>query len=113
MEGVKFAANTAVLTEKSKQILNYIGDVLREYPEVKIRIEGHTDSTGMPEEDLSLSLNRAESVRNYLVRNLRISADALSISGFGGDKPIVPNINWRNRDKNRRVEIFVVGGLPD
>ncbi len=109
VEGVKFAANTAVLTEESKKILNYIGDVLREYPEVKIRIEGHTDSTGLPEEDLGLSLRRAESVKKYLIRNFKIPANNLPVSGFGGDKPIVPNINWRNRAKNRRVEFFVLG----
>jgi outer membrane protein OmpA-like peptidoglycan-associated protein len=112
LAGVKFAANTAVLTEKSKKILNYFGDVLREYPEVKIRIEGHTDSTGLPEEDLRLSLNRAESVKNYLVRKFNIAADNFPVSGFGGDKPIVPNINWRNREKNRRVEFFILVGLP-
>lgn len=112
LAGVKFAANTAVLTEKSKKILNYIGDVLQEYPEVKIRIEGHTDSTGLPEEDLRLSLSRAESVKNYLVGNFKLPAANFPVSGFGGDKPIVPNINWRNREKNRRVEFFILVGLP-
>ncbi len=110
LEGVKFATNTAILTNESKLILNYIGEVLREYPEVKIRIEGHTDSTGMPEEDLGLSLSRAESVKKYLSQNFTISADNLLVSGFGGDKPIVPNINWRNRAKNRRVEFSVLKG---
>jgi outer membrane protein OmpA-like peptidoglycan-associated protein len=113
LNGVKFAANTAVLTEKSKKILNYFGDVLREYPEVKIRIEGHTDSTGLPEEDLRLSLSRAESVKSYLARNFKLPADNFPVSGFGGDKPIVPNINWRNREKNRRVEFFILVGLPE
>ncbi len=112
LDGVKFAANTAVLTEKSKKILNYIGDVLREYPEVKIRIEGHTDSTSLPEEDLRLSLSRAESVKSYLVGSFNLPADNFPVSGFGGDKPIVPNINWRNRERNRRVEFFILVGLP-
>jgi outer membrane protein OmpA-like peptidoglycan-associated protein len=71
---------------------------------VKVRIEGHTDSTGDPARNLDLSKRRAEAVKKALVSQFGIAADRLTSEGFGDTKPIAPNDTPKGRAENRRVE---------
>ncbi|MBA4168117.1 MAG: OmpA family protein, partial [Chitinophagaceae bacterium] len=76
-------------------------------PAAKITIEGHTDATGKPEANKSLSLKRAEAVKLYLVQN-GIEEVRLTAIGFGSEKPLESNKTPEGRAKNRRVEIRLV-----
>jgi OOP family OmpA-OmpF porin len=76
-------------------------------PDVRVRVEGHTDSTGDAKYNLGLSYRRAESVKNYLVSK-GIDANRLSVVGFGEDKPLVSNKTRAGRAVNRRVEFKVL-----
>lgn len=87
--------------------LNRIVKILDENPDVRIHIEGHTDSIGTDEYNLQLSRKRAESVRNYLVSK-GISTDRIAIFGFGSTMPIATNATEEGRALNRRVEIWFV-----
>jgi outer membrane protein OmpA-like peptidoglycan-associated protein len=78
------------------------GDVLRDK---QIIINGHTDSDGSEAYNLKLSLNRALSVKNYLVGNYSIGRDRLKIVGYGEALPLVANTTPANKQINRRVEI--------
>jgi outer membrane protein OmpA-like peptidoglycan-associated protein len=76
------------------------------YPDIKITIEGHTDATGKPDKNQTLSECRANAVKTYLVSK-KVAGERLSTSGFGQDKPIADNTTKEGKAKNRRVEFKV------
>ena len=102
-ETVTFGFDKVYLTEKSKNVLkDMIGD-LNISANMKIEIQGHTDSVGVYGYNLNLSQRRAESVRNYFIKN-GIKPERLSIQGFSEQYPIASNSSREGRAKNRRVE---------
>jgi len=72
-----------------------------------IEISGHTDSQGNDNDNMALSINRAESVVNYLKDN-NIKEQRLIIKGFGETKPIDDNNTEKGRKNNRRVELKIL-----
>jgi len=104
LEGVKFALNSAELTAESDAILNRVVAELNEWPEVRVEIAGHTDSTGEDDYNMDLSRRRAESVRAYLVSK-GIANSRLEAKGYGETQPIADNGTTGGRAKNRRVEV--------
>ena len=82
---------------------------MKDYPETKWKIEGHTDNTGSQKLNKELSINRAKSVYNYFVSN-GITAARLSYNGYGSDYPIADNNTETGKALNRRVAIVLVSG---
>jgi outer membrane protein OmpA-like peptidoglycan-associated protein len=109
-EKVFFKTGSAEIMDKSHKLLDQVAAVLRNYKHIrKVRIEGHTDSRGRRRRNLTLSQERAEAVRQYLVAN-GIEEARLEAVGMGPDKPIASNRSRRGREQNRRVE-FVIAEL--
>jgi outer membrane protein OmpA-like peptidoglycan-associated protein len=79
---------------------------MRSNPSVHIRLEGHTDNSGVPKHNLRLSKARVESVKEYLV-DKGISAKRITGKGYGGTQPIADNTNEETRRLNRRVEFTI------
>ncbi|HMC83069.1 MAG TPA: OmpA family protein [Candidatus Polarisedimenticolia bacterium] len=104
LEGVNFETDRAVLTSDSMGVLEKVAASLRDWPEVRVEIGGHTDSTGSDAHNLNLSQRRAEAVRSYLV-DQGIDASRLTAKGYGEKKPIADNKTREGRAKNRRVEL--------
>ncbi|UCF71496.1 MAG: OmpA family protein [candidate division WOR-3 bacterium] len=77
-------------------------------PDVKIEVQGHTDSRGSDAYNLNLSNDRAGSVKQYLVLNHNIDADRLIARGYGETKPVASNDSPEGMAKNRRVEFVVM-----
>jgi len=77
-------------------------------PDVKIEVQGHTDSKGSDEYNLNLSNKRANAVKDYLVINHNINADRLMARGYGESRPVASNDTDAGRAKNRRVEFVVI-----
>jgi outer membrane protein OmpA-like peptidoglycan-associated protein len=101
---VQFASGTSTLTKGAKTELNKAVTILTsQYPDIKVSIEGHTDNTGKPETNQKLSESRANAVKKYLVSK-GVSADRLTASGFGAERPIEDNKTSAGKAKNRRVE---------
>ncbi len=100
---IKFAFDSYELTMGSKQKLNRIVKLLKDYPQYNLHVGGHTDSIGSDAYNDRLSLNRASSVVNYLV-DKGIEASRLSYEGFGERYPLESNATERGRYINRRVE---------
>ncbi len=73
----------------------------------KIRIIGHTDSSGDANKNIVLSQQRAEAVKNYLISK-NIAAENLSVDGLGSTQPIADNLTAEGRKKNRRIEFEVL-----
>jgi len=104
---VTFENNSATLTAAGRAAVAQAAAILRDNPGAKVRIEGHTDSTGTDESNLVLSRARAQSVLDALV-SLGIGADRLSSAGFGESRPRVPDNTPQNQALNRRVEFIVL-----
>lgn len=102
--GIQFDVNSDRLRPESAPVLKMVADAMSSDPSLKLRIEGHTDSTGDAARNLELSRRRAESVKNALVTRSGIGADRLTTEGFGQTKPISPNDTPQGRANNRRVE---------
>jgi OOP family OmpA-OmpF porin len=77
--------------------------VLKEYPDVRLEISGHTDSRGKSDSNRDLSQRRADAVKNYFLAN-GIAPDRLTSIGFGSDRPIADNFTDSGRSRNRRTE---------
>jgi len=75
-------------------------------PQLEIEIAGHTDNVGTAESNMTLSLNRAKSVRNYLISK-GIDANRVSIQGYGDTQPIASNDSAEGRQKNRRTVVNI------
>jgi OmpA-OmpF porin, OOP family len=108
---VLFDFDSAVILSDAMHNLNSLGQALQssQLAPYRIRVEGHTDSVGSDQYNLQLSTRRAESVKQYLVRNFRIAAERLRIEGLGEREPITDNGTAEGRQKNRRVEFVNIG----
>ena len=101
---ILFDTGKSSIKSQSEAVLGDIIKILKEYPNSKFTVEGHTDSVGSDALNQKLSDERASSVKNYLVTN-GIEAARLSSMGYGESKPIDSNSTSKGRANNRRVEI--------
>ncbi len=103
MDAVQFETAKATLVRSSYDILDGIVEIMRQYPDYKLAIGGHTDDIGDDERNLKLSTDRAKACYDYLIfRGVR--ADRLRFAGFGETRPIADNTTPAGRERNRRVE---------
>ena len=106
---ISFDAFSATLTPESYAALDEIGTLLAKYPEIKMQIEGHSDSSGSSSENLRLSRERALAVRTYLLMHFpEIERTRLRAVGFGDKRPIASNDTAQGRRINRRVEFVII-----
>ncbi|MGV3704422.1 MAG: OmpA family protein [Arcticibacter sp.] len=101
---IQFEFNSVVLKTVSYPILDKAATEMKKDPNVKFIINGHSSSEGSVEHNMSLSRDRANSVKTYLV-NAGVSESRLATKGFGESKPIAKNDTEEARAINRRVEI--------
>lgn len=88
--------------------LRKVQDAIRVFPDSEIVIEGHTDSFGGDDTNLTLSQARAESVREYLLANMReLDAGNVKPIGFGESRPVANNETLEGRAKNRRIDVVI------
>jgi outer membrane protein OmpA-like peptidoglycan-associated protein len=103
---VQFEFNSGVLKTDSYQILDQVAKEMKKDPSVKFILNGHSSAEGTVEHNMSLSVDRANSVKSYLV-NAGVSAENLTIKGFGAGQPMTSNDTEEGRALNRRVEFKV------
>jgi hypothetical protein len=102
--GLHFDSNKAAIQPDSKPLLDDIATALKNFPDWHLRIAGHTDSTGDPERNVHLSLDRALAIEAALVER-GVDAQRLVTAGLGEGRPIVSNATPDGRALNRRVEL--------
>jgi outer membrane protein OmpA-like peptidoglycan-associated protein len=105
--GVYFDTNKFDINARSKETLNKLAAIFKEYPDTNILVEGHTDSTGSESYNLTLSKNRAQAVTNYLVNN-GVAKGRFETKWYGQSQPKYDNSTVDGRAKNRRVELAIV-----
>ncbi len=108
MSDVLFDVNQSTLKPGAREKLAKVAGILLAYPDLKIRVDGYTDSTGTADHNRDLSQRRADSVRGYLLKE-GIPAEAVVSEGFGQDDPVADNATAAGRQQNRRVEMVVSG----
>jgi len=108
---ISFDVNRADIKPNLAPVLDRFAQTLNENKGTKVRIVGHTDSTGSDAINDPLSVNRASSTRNYLASR-GVDANRVAIDGRGSREPIADNATEAGRAKNRRVEIFVGEAAP-
>ena len=104
---IEFESGSAVLTDAGQKILDEMAIALNKVGGKKVKIVGHTDSSGDATKNLKLSQDRALAVKNYLISK-SIPADHLSTEGLGSSKPVADNTSPEGRKKNRRIEFTVL-----
>ena len=104
-----FKQSTAEILEASWPALDELADFLVENPGMTIRVEGHTDNVGRPEDLKVLSEERAVAVRSYLRARKGVNPDRIACKGFGAERPLTDNSTEELRQRNRRVEIIITG----
>ena len=106
LRGVQFDLDTADIRPDAGVILDEAANQLSQVPTTRVRVEGHTDSSGADTYNQSLSERRAGSVRDYLVSK-GVSDSRLTTAGFGESQPVADNATAEGRALNRRVELKV------
>lgn len=105
-ERVHFEFDRSRITDEAAAVLQRKAEVLRNYPDVVLVIEGHCDERGSLEYNQALGMRRAESARRYL-SSLEVSADAFRTVSFGEEQPMVNQSNERAWSLNRRAEFVI------
>lgn len=101
---INFDTGKSTIKPESQPVIDQIVSLMKDNPDLKIGVEGHTDNVGDPKKNKILSEDRAKAVVSAIVKQ-GIDASRLSASGFGQEKPIADNATEEGRAKNRRVEL--------
>lgn len=104
-QGILFATNSARIRPESTPTLEAIARALREHPDLRLGIEGHTDSDGDEAHNRTLSEQRAQAVVSYLKDRHGIAASRMEASGHGESRPAADNGTPEGKQQNRRVEL--------
>jgi outer membrane protein OmpA-like peptidoglycan-associated protein len=103
---LNFQTASTQLTPESVPTVNDLAQVLKAYPNAQVQLVGHTDNTGTADTNQTLSLDRANAVKSLLVAQ-GVSADRISTTGSGQDRPVASNDTEEGRARNRRLELNV------
>lgn len=101
---ITFATSSHDIRSDFHGVLNSVAKVVTEFDQTAIKVSGHTDSTGGDQLNQKLSEQRAESVRQYLIRQ-DVAAGRLQAYGYGPRYPVASNSTAEGREQNRRVEL--------
>ncbi|KND54384.1 Outer membrane lipoprotein omp16 precursor [Candidatus Paraburkholderia kirkii] len=103
---ISFDTNSYAIKPSFDPVLNSVTQTMQQHPELIANVVGHTDNTGQPAYNQTLSQNRAQSVASYISSH-GVPAQRLSAQGMGQNQPIADNSTEASRAQNRRVEIYL------
>ena len=114
LENVYFDTDKATLLPESEASLREAGEALEKYPDLRIRVEGHTDKRGSYAHNMRLSQARANTVRSWLLSHYQLRDANYSAQGYGFTRPANKGTSPGELARNRRVELAVTnpGALP-
>ncbi len=106
MQGIQFETGKAKIKKSSYKVLDQIAQTFIDNPTFHVEVQGHTDNVGNPKSNLKLSQDRADAVRDYLIKK-GVPENQLVAKGYGDTMPIADNKTKAGRSKNRRVEFKI------
>lgn len=106
--GVYFDTNQSSINSSSREILDKLSVILREYRNTDVKVTGHTDSVGSEQSNLVLSEKRAKSITNYFINSQGFNSSRFTTSWYGESVPAYDNSTARGRAKNRRVNVTII-----
>ncbi|MBU0507648.1 OmpA family protein [bacterium] len=101
---ITFDTGKSTIKDESQPILEQMVDLMKNNPELKVEIQGHTDNVGKADANLKLSDERAQAVMRVLLDH-EIAADRMTAKGYGDTRPVADNATDEGKAKNRRVEL--------
>jgi flagellar motor protein MotB len=104
---LNFFTGETRITPESEPTLAAMAAILKAYPKVEVRLEGHTDNQGDATSNQTLSMNRAEAIKQRLAAS-GVDAARMATAGYGQEKPVAPNTDEAGRARNRRLELAVL-----
>lgn len=107
IKGIEFDYASAKIKRQSEPLLREAAGVIKSYPDLRVLITGHTDNQGDREQNLKVSAERAQSVKDFLVKQ-GVAETQLTTKGAGPDLPLADNATAAGRQKNRRIEFSIV-----
>ena len=112
LTGVNFDTAKATIRPESLVRLDIVAEFMKHKKSAQVEISGHTDNVGKPKTNKALSERRAQACRSYLISK-GIDSGRITAVGHGGERPVAPNDNEENRQKNRRIEVLELPPRPD
>lgn len=106
-ENLTFEAGEWAMKPEAAETLDHIADFLRLYPDHRLLIQGHTDTTGSARFNKMISLRRSRTIYDYLVRR-GVGEERIVTEGLGASRPLASNATPEGRRRNRRVEIVLL-----
>ncbi len=107
MQGLSFPVGSSEIRPENFSLLTKVQRVLREFPDGKVVIYGHTDAQGNDATNQKLSEERAQAVREYLLANMNMPAERIEAVGYGESQPLATNETAAGRAKNRRIDVTI------
>ncbi len=108
LDTIYFDPNKTNISPAAAKALDRSGTILKENPQIKVEISGHTDPAGPEKVNQKMSEKRAQSAKKYLTDKFGIAENRLALKGYGSTKPIADNKTEEGRSKNRRVEFRII-----
>ncbi len=105
--GLTFASGSSDIEPEHGELLEKVSRAAGVFPRSQLIIEGHTDSYGNDDTNMSLSRSRAEAVSEYLSAELDIEPFRISAVGYGETRPIANNETPQGRARNRRIDVRI------
>ncbi len=105
--GLSFDSGSTEVTEDQQPVLDKVIAAINVFPNSRVTVEGHTDSRGRDETNMTLSRDRAHSVRDYLLSLSGIVSTRVTSDGYGETQPIASNDSEEGRARNRRIEVRI------
>ncbi|MCW8956703.1 MAG: OmpA family protein [Gammaproteobacteria bacterium] len=105
--GFYFEPGQSEIKSVNFSLLNKIDQARRKFPGSKLVISGHTDATGNAKKNKILSQKRAANVAKFLQETKGVNPSAVTVRGYGAEKPVAPNSTREGRSRNRRIEVLI------
>jgi outer membrane protein OmpA-like peptidoglycan-associated protein len=107
LTGIGFASGRSTIDGGSAPLMGKVREALKLFPDAPIVVEGHTDANGSDSNNLILSQDRADAVKQYLVANAGVNPEKISSIGYGEARPVSTNETAEGRTRNRRIDLVL------